>query len=139
MKSDVRTRLLPGSLVVGTIILGLGIRARGELFPRLVRDFAPDALWAMMVFFLVLFLWPRLTSRRAALFAALFSFAIEASQLLQFSFLREVRATTPGALVLGHGFLWSDIACYAVGIAVGYVVHRALSLGAQRNAIRRSR
>ncbi|MFM8818855.1 MAG: DUF2809 domain-containing protein, partial [Phycisphaerales bacterium] len=30
-----------------------------------------------------------------------------------------IRATRLGALVLGSGFLWSDIACYAVGVAGG--------------------
>ncbi|MEN8216136.1 MAG: DUF2809 domain-containing protein, partial [Pseudomonadota bacterium] len=26
-----------------------------------------------------------------------------------------------GALVLGHGFLWSDLVCYSVGVAMGVV------------------
>jgi hypothetical protein len=33
-----------------------------------------------------------------------------------------VRETRLGALALGQGFLWSDIACYAVGIAVAAVI-----------------
>ena len=37
-----------------------------------------------------------------------------------------LRATLFGRLVLGPGFLWSDLVCYAAGIAIGVVAELAL-------------
>lgn len=44
-----------------------------------------------------------------------FCAAIEASQLWQPIWLDELRKQPLVALVLGRGFLWSDLVCYAVG------------------------
>ena len=33
-----------------------------------------------------------------------------------------IRRTTLGGLALGHGFLWSDLACYAAGVGQGVVI-----------------
>ena len=38
-----------------------------------------------------------------------------------------VRRTTLGGLVLGFGFLWSDLACYTVGIGLGMVLEWGMS------------
>ncbi len=35
-----------------------------------------------------------------------------------------VRQTTIGGLILGFGFLWSDLACYAAGVGLGVVIER---------------
>lgn len=32
----------------------------------------------------------------------------------------------PTALALGHGFMWSDLACYAVGVAAAALLDVAL-------------
>ncbi|WP_347030238.1 DUF2809 domain-containing protein, partial [Bacteroides intestinalis] len=45
----------------------------------------------------------------------LFSYCIEISQLYQADWANIVRSTTLGALIFGHGFLWSDMICYTVG------------------------
>ena len=41
------------------------------------------------------------------------------SQLYHAPWIDAIRDTLPGALVLGYGFLWSDLACYAAGVALG--------------------
>ena len=33
-----------------------------------------------------------------------------------------IRHTTLGGLVLGFGFLWSDLACYAAGVGLGVTI-----------------
>lgn len=57
---------------------------------------------------------------------ALICFALgvadEALQLCHAPWIEVIRGTRIGGLLLGYGFLWSDIICYAVGIAVAYVV-----------------
>ncbi len=51
-----------------------------------------------------------------------FSVAIELSQLYHASWIDSIRQTTLGGLILGFGFLWSDLACYAVGVVLGVLV-----------------
>ena len=46
-------------------------------------------------------------------------FAIELSQLYHAPWIDAIRRTLAGALVLGHGFLWSDLACYVAGVMFG--------------------
>ena len=43
------------------------------------------------------------------------SIAVELSQLYHAPWIDSIRQTTLGGLILGFGFLWSDLACYAVG------------------------
>lgn len=85
--------------------------------PRVVATYAGDVLWAVMVFWGLALVWPR--ARTATLAGAALGVAcvVEGSQLLQMPWLVAVRETRFGALALGQGFVWSDIACYAVGIA----------------------
>ncbi len=33
-----------------------------------------------------------------------------------------IRQTTLGGLILGFGFLWSDLVCYALGVELGVLV-----------------
>jgi Protein of unknown function (DUF2809) len=47
------------------------------------------------------------------------AFAVEVSQLYHAPWIDGIRSTTLGGLVLGFGFLWSDLVCYLVGIAAG--------------------
>ena len=54
--------------------------------------------------------------------ALIFSYSIEISQLYQAPWINAVRNTKIGALALGHGFLWSDLICYTVGIALGVLL-----------------
>ncbi len=35
---------------------------------------------------------------------------------------RPTRHTTLGGLILGFGFLWSDLVCYALGVELGVLV-----------------
>ena len=55
-------------------------------------------------------------------YALSFSYCIEISQLYQADWINAIRGTTLGALVLGHGFLWSDILCYTVGVGLAILI-----------------
>jgi hypothetical protein len=55
------------------------------------------------------------------------SFLVEISQLYHAPWTDSIRQTTLGGLVLGFGFLWSDLACYSVGIAVGVVAESSIN------------
>lgn len=47
---------------------------------------------------------------------------IEASQLYQTDWINSIRGTVLGRLVLGQGFLWSDILAYIMGILLMYFI-----------------
>ena len=49
------------------------------------------------------------------------AFAVEASQLYQADWINAVRDTPIGALVLGRGFLRSDLVCYTAGVGTGWL------------------
>lgn len=103
------------------IFLGLASRKQGEYLPGFVAEYAGDTLWAAMVYFGLRFLFPSTGILKTMIFALLFSYAIEVSQLYQAEWINNVRNTTIGALVLGHGFLWTDLVCYTVGIGISSI------------------
>ena len=102
----------------GTVVLiALGLLSRRVKF---VPAACGDALWAMMVyccFRIVLIRKPMIISAMAALIT---SFAIEFSQMLTPDWLVKIRSTFLGHMLLGQGFLWSDLLAYTIGIAVIY-------------------
>ena len=66
------------------------------------------------------FTWPSWPARKRVAASLLFAFLIESSQLYQAPWLNALRDTRLGGLILGYGFLWSDLVCYTVGIGIGY-------------------
>ena len=61
---------------------------------------------------------------RVALPASLFSIGIEVSRLYHAHRIDSMGSTTVGSLVLGYDFVWSDLACYAVGVGLGILIER---------------
>jgi hypothetical protein len=82
-----------------------------------------------MVYFATRAVLARATTREAALIAVAGSYGVEVSQLYHAPWIDGIRGTWLGGVVLGHGFLWSDIACYTVGVALGVVIELVLVLG----------
>lgn len=121
-----RNRILYFILIVITMILGIFSRKFGNYLPAFLRDYAGDTLWAMMVFFGVAFLFARMPTGRVMVVALLFSYAIECSQLYQADWINTLRHTTLGGLMLGFGFLWSDLVCYTVGVLAGAGIEKGL-------------
>ena len=78
-------------------------------------------LAAFLGFGLVL---PRASTLAVALLAMAFSVPIELSQLYHAPWIDSIRHTTLGGLILGFGFLWSDLVCYAVGVGLGVVIEQ---------------
>ncbi|MFL5353429.1 DUF2809 domain-containing protein [Archangium sp.] len=115
-----RGRLFVLPLMLLVVALGLGSRtpAARESLPRFLTDYAGDSLWAVMVYLCLVFALPRLPVRLAAAGALAISVLDELSQLVHTPWLDALRANRLGALVLGRGFLWSDLVCYAVGVAL---------------------
>ena len=115
-----RARSIPLCLALAGLTIGAGLASRRypELLPTFVARYAGDALWAAMVFWLLALVWRRAGTGRLALAALVVAFAVEASQLYQAVWLDTVRATRIGGLLLGRGFLWSDLVAYAAGVGI---------------------
>jgi hypothetical protein len=101
------------------MLVGLGSRKLRNELPPFVAEYAGDTLWALMLFCLVsMLLAGRPILVRATISLAL-AFMVEFSQLYHAPWIDSIRQTTLGGLVLGSGFLWTDLVCYSVGIAFG--------------------
>lgn len=111
-------------LVVTMFIMIIGLLSRKymNIFPKAIAPFVGDMLWAMMVYFGLRFLIPKLKLTKTLILAIIFSFSIEISQLYQADWINNIRSTTLGGLVLGHGFLFEDLISYSLGIVIGCIL-----------------
>lgn len=107
------------ALIVLTVTLGLGSRRYSQTLPGFVASYAGDVLWASAAFLGIGLVLPRASTRTIAVLAMAFSLVVELSQMYHAPWIDSIRRATLGGLILGHGFLWSDLVCYAVGIALG--------------------
>ncbi|MEK4737179.1 MULTISPECIES: ribosomal maturation YjgA family protein [Bacillus] len=114
-----RNRLLYAVFTIVVIILGLSSRKFAFALPDLLNDYLGDALWALMIFVGFGFLFPKIETRKLAFISLIFCYGIEISQLYHAEWIDSIRATTLGGLVLGYGFLWSDLVAYTIGVGVG--------------------
>jgi hypothetical protein len=109
-------------LIAVTIPLGLGSRMRGLPMPSLVRTYGGDVLSATCIFFGVRYVAHQRSLLRCSAIGFIICVLIELQQLYTGKWLVHLRDDTPLGILLGHGFLWSDIACYAVGTAIGAAI-----------------
>lgn len=117
-----RNRMMQAFNIIIVIILGLASRRYGEKLPAWLATYSGDVLWGLMVYFIVGFLMPKQKLRYTALIAFVFSVLIEFSQLYHAPWIDTIRGYRLGGLLLGFGFLWSDITCYAVGVIFGVII-----------------
>ncbi|MEG2353684.1 MAG: DUF2809 domain-containing protein [Clostridium sp.] len=117
-----RNRVVYFILIFIVMIMGVCSRRYGQYLPVFISTYGGDTLWALMVFWGFAFLFNCLSVKKIALMAVIFSYGIEISQRYQAVWINEIRATTIGALILGHGFLFSDLICYSVGIIMGMAI-----------------
>jgi len=113
-------------LVIIVMILGLSTRYFSVYLPNWINIYLGDSLWALMIFFLFGFIFKTIDTRWIAVLAFLFSFSIEISQLYHSQWIDTVRHTRLGGLVLGYGFLWSDLLSYSIGIGIGIFFERLI-------------
>ena len=114
-----RNRVVYALFTIVVIILGLSSRKFAFALPHLLNDYLGDALWGLMIFTGFGFLFPKTETKKLAFISLMFCYGIEASQLYHAEWINSIRATTLGGLVLGYGFLWSDVVAYTIGVGVG--------------------
>ena len=116
----IRTKRNRAAYLIGiglVVVLGLASRRYASALPEFIARYAGDTLWAVMIFGLISLIAAEWSTARVAAATLLVSYIVEASQLYQAPWIDGIRNTRFVGLVLGYGFLWSDIVCYTVGVA----------------------
>lgn len=121
-----RNRVYYAFFITVVIILGLGSRKFGHYMPRLAALYSGDVLWGLMIYLLAGFILQKQNTLKTAIAAFAFAALIEVSQLYHAPWIDAVRSNRLGGLLLGYGFLWSDLACYLAGIAIGMLLEAVL-------------
>ena len=126
VQTHIRSRFIYALLIAFTIALGLASRKFSAHLPWWLAKNTGDVLYATMAFWLVGFLFPRLSTLRTALAATLFCFGIEFFKFYDAPWMAAVRHSHAGALVFGMGFHGSNLFCYVIGVILAVGMERAL-------------
>jgi hypothetical protein len=113
-----------------TIATGLFVRLKKQWFPDIVNLYLGDILYAFMMFYIVSFFAAGKSRIIRAVSALVICYCIEALQLYQAEWITAIRQTIPGKLVLGSGFLWSDILAYTIGVAMAFIFEKFMLFNA---------
>jgi len=122
MPQPTQKRVLYFVLAVCTVAIGLATRKMPQLFPALISTYGGDTLWASLFFFLFRFIFPATPAFKIAIGTFVFALAIEISQLYHAPWIDQLRHTFLGKMILGSGFLWSDLVCYASGTLIAWLL-----------------
>ena len=121
-----RNRLFYLLMIFIVICLGLLSRKMTNYIPDIIDLFLGDSLWALMVYLFIRMLFKNWSTNKVVLTGILFCFIIEFSQLYHDDWIDMIRRTTLGGLILGYGFLRSDLAAYLLGIVFGIIIDRII-------------
>lgn len=119
-----KTRLFYLFLTIITIIVALFLRKIWAYLPFFINIWIGDYLWAVMMFWASMIVFLHFDRKKVTLALIVFCWFIEASQAFHTPVLDAFRDTTMGGLLLGHGFLWSDIVAYTAGVISAYFVDK---------------
>ena len=110
-----------------TMLVGLASRRYRQHLPSVIGAYSGDVLWALMLFVVVSFVLAGRPLVQRCTISLVVAIAVEVSQMYHAPWIDGIRNTTLGGLVLGFGFLWSDLVCYTLGITAGAMADRFLS------------
>ncbi|MEM6724962.1 MAG: DUF2809 domain-containing protein [Bacteroidota bacterium] len=123
-KTTFQRQLIYAAMAILTIVVGLF--SRKPFIPDFIYPFLGDFLYAIMFYFIVATCLPEVSLARKVIFSVLICFSIEISQLIQADWLNQIRQTRIGGLILGFGFLWSDLIAYTLGGLVAGVIDKTV-------------
>ncbi|WP_165864551.1 DUF2809 domain-containing protein [Capsulimonas corticalis] len=93
-----------------------------QIFPVAFGKYPGDALWALMVYWLIVWIRPTLSLSKATLLTFAISVCVEFLKLIQSPFMVAIRHSKFGALIFGHVFTWNNLIAYAIGVVAGAVM-----------------
>ena len=116
------------SLIGIIVLIPLGLYSRHL---KWIPEETGDALWAMMVFCLWRIILVKQSLRLVAIISLMLSFLVEFSQILRWSWLVSFRSTFSCHMMLGQGFLWTDLLAYLIGILLIFCLFQSM----ERNSV----
>jgi hypothetical protein len=106
------------------VVIAAGLVSRAGIctsFPFFAA-YAGDTLWTIATYLCLRLLFFRLRPSAIGASALGISFLVEISQMYHAPWIDFLRSTWVGGKLLGYGFLWSDLACYATGAFMGFLI-----------------
>ena len=122
IENNVKRKILI-SLIGIIVLIPIGLYSRHLNW---IPEETGDAIWAMMVFCFWRIILVKKGLNLVALVSLVHSFIVEFSQLIRWPWLVSFRETFIGHMMLGQGFLWTDLLAYLIGITIIYWVFRLL-------------
>ena len=108
------------------VVAGLAWRSKFLPLTPFLSKYGGDALWAMVVFLGLGFVFPRLTVVKLALLSLGVAWGIEFLQLYHAPWIDSIRVRRIGHLVLGSTFNAPDLIAYAVGVVLAGAIDFSL-------------
>ncbi len=121
-----RPRAIYALACLALFLTGLASRHYDNPVSDLFGKYPGDMLWAMLAFFSLGLLFPRLSTGGIALLTAAISLLVEVLKLYHAPWMVALRASTFGYLVLGHIFSYQNLMVYALGIALSALIESLL-------------
>lgn len=102
--------------------LAITTRTHAGWFHPFIVKYGGDTIWAGMFLFLLRIFFTKTKLWKLAVITFAAGVADETLQLYHAPWIESIRHTRIGGLMLGYGFLWSDIVCYAAGVILAYII-----------------
>jgi hypothetical protein len=103
-------------------IIALGLASRLDFIPALIYPYLGDTFYAMMIYAIMAIFFNKSSASNLLTLTIIICFTIEASQLYQAEWINQIRQNKLGGLILGFGFLWSDLVSYSIGSALAFLI-----------------
>ncbi len=114
-------KIIYSLLVIFLIWLAFATRNHHQWFHPLIVKYGGDTIWAGMFLIFLRIFFSKIKLWKLAIICYLLGVADEVSQLYHATWIDSIRDTAIGGALLGHDFVWSDLACYAVGTLLALI------------------
>jgi Protein of unknown function (DUF2809) len=104
-------------LALATVVCGLLVRFAPLGLPWFFAKYGGSTLWAVMIYWVLVIVWPKRRPLMLALIAGGISLLVELQRLYHAAWLDAFRVSLPGILLLGRFFSVWDIVAYWLAIA----------------------
>ena len=121
--STLPTRLAAFFFMVLAAVLGLATRKTGLNAVPVIGTYGGDVAWAMAAYALVRMCAPKARIDTVMLIAGIMALGVELSQLIDAQWINDLRQNAFVALIIGKGFLWSDLGAYIVGVLIAALIN----------------
>jgi Protein of unknown function (DUF2809) len=122
IKNYMKLKILYTAIFIFCVWLALATRQYTGFFHPLIVTYGGDIIWAGMFLFFMRIFFLHTSLLKLAVICYAIGVAVEFLQLYEGAWYVQLKQYYIGRLLLGVGFLWSDLLCYAIGTVLAYVI-----------------